>query len=112
MDDKPIIIGHGIDSLSMSVARLLASKGLSAHDVVIVDLAKHKSVEDIQKTIQEGTGKMIVIEDVEKMLKEFEPKEVFPIHARPEFKEIKITQADVEKYHPFSKFMNNKRKKW
>ena len=112
MTDKPIIIGAGIDSTSIHIAHLLAEKGLTANDVIIIDSSKHDSKEALKKAIEEASGKTVVIEDVMKMLEE--PKEkVFQIHAQKRFDDmIPIKQSDVDKYHPFSKFMNNKRKKW
>ena len=113
MSDKPIIIGIGDNGVSESIAKILAEKGLSLSDVIIIDPGKYKSKEELKNAIEEISGKPFVIEDLKSIedLRDSKPKEKrFPKSPIKELKQFDV--IDEKDDHPFSKFMKNKKKKW
>ena len=117
--NKVVIVGESCAGRSRAFEHILAERGLTADDIVVVSL---KEMGDAKKALEfienVPKGKVIFIENINLLLSP--PHKTFPSKEgmlmkinntldRDELKAVDITSINK---HPFDKFITKRGKKW
>ena len=110
---KIAIVGCGASGITTLLTTILAERGLTTEDIIIIDSETMKDKDKVMEILN-TSDKPVLIEDTN-LLIENPKQEIFTItDPYEEFRNQPMyypTRKEIEEYHPFSKFIGKGKNK-